>query len=157
MAAPLFKANPGIPHPNTVSGLVQKRAELSGQIEYAQIALRKLIADMDAIDSAIRIFDPNIDLPSIKRRRMPRANPSFRHDVQRISLETLREADAPVSSRHIAHTVMEFRGLDVEDRTLERMMVSRVGACLRRLSSRGIIRGTLIAGRFMHWEITPRP
>lgn len=155
MAAPLFKSNPGTPHPNTVSGLVQKRAELSGQIEYAQIALRKLIADMDAIDSAIRIFDPNIDLPSIKRRRMPRANPSFRHDVQRISLETLRGADEAVTSRHIAHTVMTFRGLDIEDRNLERLMVSRVGACLRRLERRKIVRGT-ITGKFTYWEIAPR-
>jgi hypothetical protein len=44
--------------PNTVSGLVRKRAEIAGHIEVAQIGLRRMIADLDHIDAAIRMLVP---------------------------------------------------------------------------------------------------
>jgi hypothetical protein len=44
--------------PNTVSGLVRKRAEIAGHIEVAQIGLRRMIVDLDHIDAAIRMLVP---------------------------------------------------------------------------------------------------
>jgi hypothetical protein len=45
--------------PNTVSGLIAKRQELATRIEQLQRELRALVIDLDHIDAAIRIFDPN--------------------------------------------------------------------------------------------------
>jgi hypothetical protein len=47
-------------------GLIRKRAEIAGQIEHTQDALRKLVIDLDAMDAAIRIFDPNADIGAIQ-------------------------------------------------------------------------------------------
>jgi hypothetical protein len=57
--------------PNSVSGLVRKRAEIAGQIEVAQIGLRRMIADLDHIDAAIRIFAPELATETIKSRPNP--------------------------------------------------------------------------------------
>ena len=43
--------------PNTVSGLLAKRAEFAGQIKHLQAKLSQLLADQDAIDCTIRLFD----------------------------------------------------------------------------------------------------
>jgi len=41
-----------------VSGLVRKRAEIAGQIEASQEALRSLVIDLDNLDATIRLFGP---------------------------------------------------------------------------------------------------
>jgi hypothetical protein len=139
--------------PNTVSGLMAKRAELAGKIEHAQKALRDLVTDLEAIDGALRVFDPEMRLPVIRAKRAPIAHATYHHDTQRIALKTLREAGEPVSSRDIAKAVMGSRGFDVGDRALRKMMVARVSACLRRLHAKGLIKNKLMAGRFMYWEL----
>jgi hypothetical protein len=53
--------------PNTVSGLISKRREIAGQIEHVQRQLRELVADLDHLDAAIRIFDPNVNVGPAKR------------------------------------------------------------------------------------------
>lgn len=139
--------------PNTVAGLQRKRAEIAGQIEHIQIGLRALVADLEAIDGALRVFDPDMRLPVIRNKRVPIAHPSHHHDTQRVALDMLRKTTGPVTSRAIAYAVMGARGLDVKDKSLEKMMVARVAACMRRLHARGLVRSRLMAGRFMHWEI----
>lgn len=44
--------------PNTVSGLVAKRAELVAYRTSLEAELRKVTSDIDHLDAAIRIFDP---------------------------------------------------------------------------------------------------
>jgi hypothetical protein len=48
--------------PHVLTGLIAKRAEIAGQIEYVQTTLRQLIIDPDNLDATIRIFRPVIDL-----------------------------------------------------------------------------------------------
>jgi hypothetical protein len=39
--------------PNTIAGLVEKRAQIAGQIDQARATLRQLIIDLDHVDSAV--------------------------------------------------------------------------------------------------------
>ena len=43
-----------------------KRAEIGGQIADARETLRKLIVYLDHVDAAIRLFDPDYDIASIR-------------------------------------------------------------------------------------------
>jgi hypothetical protein len=45
----------GSHRPNTLGGLVERRAEIAGQISHTRATLRQLIIDLDHIDAAIRI------------------------------------------------------------------------------------------------------
>ena len=51
---------------HVLSGMIKKRAELAGEIERAQTVFRQLVIDLDNLDAAIRLFDPDIDLTEIK-------------------------------------------------------------------------------------------
>jgi hypothetical protein len=53
-------------HDNLVAGLIRKKAEITAQVEALQMQLRQLIMDVDNIDGAIRIFNPDIDLADIR-------------------------------------------------------------------------------------------
>jgi hypothetical protein len=61
-----------IERPNTLARLVEKRVEIAGQISHTRPTLRQLIIDLDHVDAAIRIFDPNYDVGvSVRRSRQP--------------------------------------------------------------------------------------
>ena len=139
--------------PHVVTALIAKRAELAGKIDKAQKDLRQLAIEMDAIDRALLIFDPDADIMAIQPKPVPVVHRALRGEVKRVILDMLRAAKAPVTSRAIAHKVMKERGLDSKDRPLERLMVKRVGAALRSLRKQGLVTEVLIAGKFMNWEL----
>ena len=92
-----------------------KRAEIAGQIEHTQGKLLKLVRSLDAVDSAIRIFDPMADVGEIGNRQYPPLHAAFRGEMMRFVLGALRVTDGQLTSREIADHVMVGRGLDKDD------------------------------------------
>ena len=92
---------------HVLSGLTRKRAEIAGQIEHTQAALRRLVTDLDAIDAAIRIFDPEADIGAIKAKAYPPRHAAFRGEMMRHVMGCLRMASRPLTSRDIATVVMK--------------------------------------------------
>jgi hypothetical protein len=78
--------------PNTVAGLVAKRAQIAGQIDAARAVLLRLIVDLDHIDAAIRLSDPDYDVAGIRARNYPVAQVVRRGDSIRQILSLLRQA-----------------------------------------------------------------
>jgi hypothetical protein len=138
--------------PNVLHALTRKRAELAGQIEHTQLELRHLIAELDHIDAAIRIFNPAVDIGAIRSKPVPPRHAAFKGEVTRIVFKVLREAKGPVSSRDIAKVLMWERGLNSDDRELSVIMVKRVLACLRVQKRKGLIRNAPYAGGLLGWE-----
>ncbi|WP_024927480.1 MULTISPECIES: hypothetical protein [unclassified Mesorhizobium] len=56
---------------HVLSGLIAKRAELSGKMEHHQAQVRQLVMEIDALDQTLRLFDPDIDLAEIKPKPLP--------------------------------------------------------------------------------------
>jgi len=139
---------------HVVSGLIAKRAELAGKIESLQAQVKQAVIELDHIDAALRIFDPNIDLEAITPRRVPNAHHAFRGEVSRIVLEALRKTRRPMSTHALTDAVMNERGLDIKDAKLHRLMQQRVGACLnhwRRV--RGVLKSSEGPGGMLFWEV----
>jgi hypothetical protein len=143
----------GEPYANTISGLVAKRAEIAGQIEHTQDALRQLVIDLDHIDSAIHIFDPSIELQEIKSRPVPPKHQAFKGEVTRIVLATLRNAKRPLTTADIAQRVMAERGLNTANARLLKTMQKRTGACLRHWQHKGVAAKKPGPGQFVLWEL----
>lgn len=139
--------------PHVVSALVRKRAELAGQIEHAQDKLRQLVIDLDAIDAAIHIFDPSIELQEIKARPVPPRHQAFKGEVTRIVLGALRNAKKPLTTHEIAQRVMAERGLDSANQRLLKTVQKRTAACLRHWQHKGITSKQQGPGQFMLWEM----
>jgi hypothetical protein len=136
---------------HVLGGLTRKRAEIAGQIEHTQAALRKLVTDLDAIDAAIRIFDPEADIGAIKAKAYPPRHAALRGEMMRHVMGCLRTASEPVTSRDIATVVMKARGLNPDDAELTMTIRKRVGACVWKLKQAGYAREVPIAGELKGW------
>ena len=139
---------------HVLSALIAKRAELSGQIERMQRDMRELVSAIDHIDASIRLFDPTVDLEDIKPRLPPRHS-AFRGEVSRIVLKTLRTAGKPLPVSEITLHVIAGRGLSPDDKPFARVLSRRVGACLRNLRKKGLVRMDRIIGQSGLWEVVP--
>lgn len=139
---------------HTINGLVRKRAELAGQINALQGQLVGLLSDLSAIDSAIRIFDPTIELEEIVMKPVPPRNGAARGQMTLLALNILREAGKPLSTEEISERIMAARGLSTADKPLVRMMLQRVHSCLRAHRKRGRVRSRKgPGGKFSVWEL----
>jgi hypothetical protein len=144
-----------VERPNTVAGLVEKRAEIAGQISHTRATLRQLIIDLDHVDAAIRIFDPSYDIEGIRQKIPSAAHRAIRGDMTRATLDALRVAPGPMTTIELARHVMAERGLNTADKAMLQLITRRTGALLRWQKSRGILRSVKDPqhGRFDLWEI----
>jgi len=138
---------------HVLSGLMAKRAELAGKVEFVQTELRQLIIDLDNLDATIRLFNPEIDLVAIKPKPLPARNTAFRGEVARIVLGTLRKADKPLPLHEITMHVMVGRSLNATDKPLLRVLSKRVGACLRHYRQAGLVKSIDGPSRSILWQV----
>lgn len=106
---------------HVISALLQKRAELDGELRQMTKRIVQLKSDLEAVDAAIRVFDPSREPHKIKpitRRTKPKV---FRHgQCSRAILNLLRDAPAPMTPREIMETLASEYHLDLtrqEDKT----------------------------------------
>jgi len=118
--------------------------------------LRQLIVDLDHVDAAIRLFDPDYDTAAIRPKTYPVAQVTRRGDSIRLILDFLRQATEPMTTRQIALQVMAVRGLNTDDAALLVTITRRVGASLRNYRDKGTIRSIKDGryGKYDLWEIS---
>ena len=120
--------------PNTVAGLLDKRAELAGLLKFHKAEIRKISVDIDHIDATLKLFQAE---PGPERaKRYPTMHRAARGEVIRLVLSMFREAQKPLTSFDIAAEFVRRRGLKTDDATLA-LIRKRVGACLTKLKRRG--------------------
>ena len=140
----------------TVHGLIRKRAELAGQVEALHMTLASLMAQLNAIDTSIRVFRPAIDLGDLPAKIPPAPFTAFRGEFQRFLLDTLRQADRPLNTLELGEAVMATRALDPSDKIVARLIARRTGYALAKLRRKGVVESRRIAGGNapMEWWIS---
>jgi hypothetical protein len=136
--------------PNTIAGLLDKRAEVAAEIKFHKAELRKLICDLDHLDAAVRLFDPDADTSRVKR--YPTKHRAQKGEMARFVLLALKRATEPLTSLEITKAQIAARGLKPDDQTLV-LMRKRVGACLTAQQSKGLVRSIPTAGPYKGWEL----
>lgn len=137
-----------------LTGLVKRRAELAGEIEATHARLRKMIDDLEKLDSVILQFDPEHNVEGIKPKAFrPPEDWAHRGEMTKSVLSILRQAVEPMTSRDIAVEMLMNRALNTEDQKLLALMVKRVGVSLRLQRNNGVVRSLTGPGQFMLWEI----
>lgn len=122
--------------PNTVSGLVAKHAELSALRDRYKAEIKKLTVDIDHLDAAIRLFDPDADTYAIKQ--YVTKHRAQKGSVKRFVLNCLRESDQPLTSRQITEQWAADRGLVCDDATYATLR-KRIGACIKGCRDQGLV------------------
>lgn len=126
---------------HVVSGLVAKRSELSGIILNHQTVIKQLTADIVNIDGAIKLFEPDYDLRTIKAKAPRQANPWFEHgEVGRMVLDALRGSTAPLSTRQIGEAMLVVKGVIVETSKERDALLKIVLCAAQSLERKGIVK-----------------
>lgn len=140
--------------PHVISALRGKRAELSGEVLVAQARIDKLRLDLAAVDRAISLFDPSVrssDIVPIVRRG--RRETRFRHGAWTATvLDTLRNADGPLTVREIAQAVAEKFSAPYDNPVDIAALDGRVRTCLKR-PGRGVV--SEWSGNVTTWRLAP--
>jgi hypothetical protein len=122
--------------PNTVAGLVAKHRELMNLRENYREEIKKLTVDIDHLDAAIRLFDPNADTSAIKQ--YVTKHRAQKGSVKRFLLTAFREASEPLTSRIIADMWLADRGLVADDATRS-IIRKRIGSAIKTAVHQGLI------------------
>jgi hypothetical protein len=137
-----------------LTGLVKRRAELTGEIERVHIQLRKAVDDLENLDATIRQFAPDFQVEAIRPKAFrPPADWANRGQMSRVILSILRQAAEPMTTRDIALELLITRALDQSDVRLLRLMTKRVGVALRGQRDNGAVRAAQGPGMFVLWEV----
>ncbi len=123
---------------NMISGLRAKYAEISSHILRTREYLDRLTGDLQAIEAALRVVDPDMDAERASLSPVAIQPRAGRGEVSRTVLGYLREAP-DATSRDLALRLMSDRGMNTCDRMLVRTMVRRVGAVLYHCRRKGLI------------------
>ena len=141
---------PGPDRPNTLAGLIEKRAHLAGLLKFHRAEERKIICDLDHVDATIRLFDPNADTSRVAR--YPTKHRARKGEMFRFVISMLRTADRPLTSFEITQAQIKARGLKADEQTFV-LMRKRVGACLTAQKGRGLVRSVPLEGLYKGWEL----
>ena len=91
-----------------LTGLVKRRAELTGDIERIHAQLRKAVDDLENLDATIRQFAPDYQVEAIRPKAFrPPADWANRGQMSRVILSILRQASEPMTTRDIALVVCQ--------------------------------------------------
>jgi len=139
---------------HVVSALKAKRVQVASHIEALQGQLRQATIDLDHVEAALRLFDPEVDLAALSPRKIAPVLYDTKGDTGRIILETLRTSMRPLSTAQVCDAVMLARGLDTNDKALCRVMMRRTNANLKHWAKkRGLIRSMPGPGQQLLWEV----
>lgn len=116
--------------PHVATALIDKRRELAGKIEDPQRQLKIAVADLDHLETSLRLFVPDIDLTEHGPRPVPPRHAAFKGEVTRVVLDSLRTAGRPLSTKDLAARVVPRLAFTTTSpgRTLPRMLPKWIGA-----------------------------
>jgi hypothetical protein len=139
---------------HVVSALKEKRIQVASQIESLQGQIRKAVIDLDHVEAALRLFDPDVDLTALSPRKVAPVLYDTKGDTGRVILDTLRNSMRPLTTAQVCEAVMKARNLDTNEKSLCRLMMRRTNANLKHWQrKRGLIRSMPGVGQQLLWEV----
>lgn len=127
---------------HVVSGLVSKRAELDGILQFHRNEIQRLSGDIAHLDAAIKLFEPDYDLRTIKTTVRRQGNPFFEHgETTTMILDALRvSGSTPMSTREIGEALILAKGTDVAAVDNWQIVLKPVLSALQRLKRRNLVK-----------------
>lgn len=140
---------------HVISGLVAKRADLSGLIAHHRQEMARLQGDLQHLDATIKLFEPDYDLRTIKSKQIRQRNQHFeRGEGQRLVLEALRSLGMPALLSEITQVVAGIKAFSADDLPAVEHSLDSI---LRRAETAGLV---MRLGRDSHgtvWGLVPLP
>jgi hypothetical protein len=136
---------------HVISALFRKYCHLMGQAKRHPDRADEYQADMAHVEAVIRLFRPDADLSHLKPIKA-------RNDTRwhkrgfgvRTTIEILKQADKPLTTREIAEEVMRREGLPFDDGEARRDVCSSLHMSILRRVGKDIVRHD---GKPWRWSI----
>lgn len=99
--------------PHVISALKSKRSELLGLVNHYEKELREIINSINHIDSTLKIFDPEIELSTIKPKQYRKYNKLFRNgELSRLILEVFRDLGCSLTCEQVSEEIKKRKQLE---------------------------------------------
>jgi hypothetical protein len=136
-----------------ISGLLDKRAHVAGEIFHVEGALKQRREQLIALDVVIRMFVPDCDPETIPPIKPVSPNLFFKYgELPRLVIGVLRKAEGPMLLDQVVNAVTEAKGLTV-DRKIRRHIRDTVRVALGRLEHRRKSVRRVIRAPDTWWEL----
>lgn len=98
---------------HVISALTGKRSELAGLMDHHKKELVRLAEELQAIDKAIKVFDPFYPIAGIRTKRYQRKNSFFEHrEANRLVLDIIRRGQ-PITMPEIVAELAALKGIGI--------------------------------------------
>lgn len=139
-----------------LSGLIKKRNILARQ-EIALLEQQEALnLDIQTLERAIKIFEPEFDLRTLSAKRKYNKNSIFKTGEQStIVIDVMRKAAKPMNTTEIVNAVARVKEIDM-DSIDKKGFRAGIAQALYKLSKSGIFREvSRDKRRLIVWEIVP--
>jgi hypothetical protein len=133
--------------------LLRQRAEIARKLDAAQLRVRQLIIDINAIDASIRLFVPDVDLPEIRSKPLPHRHATSQGEIMRAIHDALVGAGTALTTHDLTLRVMAWRSLNASDLQRVRTMQKRVGAAMRKMRELGWVKPEAMEDEKVGWRL----
>ena len=131
-----------MPQTHVISGLVKKRAEIDGQLNFHNKKVAQLKAELVALDESILIFEPEYNIKEIQMKRPMRNNKYFEKGQRsKAIMDVLRESGKFLSSEEIASQIASQQSMTLDSKEFGGLVATIVDG-LRDLRMKEIVRET---------------
>lgn len=139
---------------HVVSRLVAKRSEIAGLVAHHQQQIARLSGDLQHLDATLKLFDPEIDLRTLRVKEHRKRNSFFKPgECQRMVLDIFREAQGmALSSRQIGEHLAQRKGLPNTTEMIEQMQKNTI-AIVKRLEDAGTVQAAGMDGQGRTWRL----
>jgi len=136
---------------HVISGLVARRSELAGLVEYHKKTIERLVADMKALDTSIKLFMPEFDLAEIKSKKFRHHSRLFKlGECYRLTLESMREHGGTSTGLAISDRIMKIKEFAADQHFVVSDSVKR---SLNKAEKTGLLRRTGMDGHTIVWTL----
>ena len=127
---------------HVISALTTKRAELAGKIQHYQSEIIKFEDELNYIDGAIKVFDPDYKINSIKSIVKRDPNNWFNNgELPRLTLDILKKEKSPLSTFEMVEKIARLKNLNIDKSDKKKIQCS-LGHILRKYSKQNIVHRT---------------
>lgn len=139
---------------HVLSGLAAKRSELAGELNHLKAEMQRVTDEVKVVEAAIKVFDPDYDLRTLKAKAKRTKNNFFKHgEANKLVQDILRESQSQLTTQQIAERAAHIKGLNLAE-----IDAGALRACiltvLSRLRSNGVV---IEAGRdeslAINWQL----
>lgn len=127
---------------HVVSGLIAKRSELDGIVQFHRAEIHRLSVDLGHVDAAIKLFEPEFDLRTVHTKVLRQSNPYFIHgEAPRMVLDVLRRSNGvAIGTRQIGEEMISANGVDLKGVEDWNLLLKPVFSALKRLEKKGTVK-----------------